>query len=167
MSKFAFVGVVALLVASCNGGGGTTPAQDAAPSITASATPSTPLPDPCVLLSRAEVGAVVGKPVVTWTPSPSVPGRQCSWLLDNNDGASWVMTLTVHEPQHYDDARADSAKDRPGPGERAYEEEEGGLVTIGFLAGRYGAYLTNGIAPGVDRVALARYAELVAKRLAA
>ena len=158
VSMSGFVAVCVLLLPGCGGGGSRPPAARASASPAAAAAPTAPFTplDACSLLTKADVEALVGKPVreprkevvgnlVTCSfgdpASPMVGDRPLSKLLSIDaftgmEGAYYAGAV-AQAKDAYEQTRknADSAEAVSGLGDSAYWNKP--FSTLHALKGRY------------------------------
>lgn len=150
--------VTSILVAACGGGGTEETIQEggvttvasapttAAPETTesseapeTSAGPTTSdLPDPCALLTSADIEAATGIPFGEGTFNADLSSQTvavCDWI-SNGDEFATAQTLIVAGPEAFDSSKASAADiftliDVEIPGaEQAYATEEGSLIAM-------------------------------------
>jgi hypothetical protein len=130
-AKTLAAGLLAVAVAGCSSGSGDPapgPASSAVRAVAASPTvASGPLPDPCALLSRAQVSkALAGAGAGSADPSMSARGqRSCRW---DSAGHGFVQVVVNHS-----DARHNAAASRGSLGSLELVDVPG--ASFGYLAG--------------------------------
>lgn len=114
--------VCAALVLALSGCGSSAPAGDdggtpvgsaasAAPTESAAAVLTAGLPDPCTLLTTADITAATGLEFGNATPNEVVPGPDraaCDWVTTGPDFATAQVLLSVPSASSFDDARSEA-----------------------------------------------------------
>jgi hypothetical protein len=123
LAAVAAVGAVALTgcgAAAATDASASTPAGSAAPAAaTTAATTQAGFPDPCTLLTNAEVTQLTGHAVTRTDPDglgTDAPTRHCQWQLESGDLAIFLTTTTESDFKVRDPA----AQDVSGVGDEAY-----------------------------------------------